>query len=269
MSSAANLERKRFNLQRLKERAEQEEKERLASQESTANKSNDDSDSQTDEGNNSAKKKLICRSLSSTSNASNVEGTDFDADMAIEEGSWYDVFHDEAGVHEAMARTNVVTPDSKTPVRPLRSSSKSPVASREVSHSGDKPKRDIENIRRRLSCTGAPTDAIPKSKLATVRVHSPTVQKKKSPPSKATRKVSSDEKKPLGIMSKIFSPGGQTSPKNEESMNLVSLSNARTKDGRSPHTVDDKDQSRFSPSNTATNTFLHIRSHIDEQLFNN
>eukprot|EP00603_Paraphysomonas_imperforata_P002406 CAMPEP_0114421098 /NCGR_PEP_ID=MMETSP0103-20121206/4900_1 /TAXON_ID=37642 ORGANISM="Paraphysomonas imperforata, Strain PA2" /NCGR_SAMPLE_ID=MMETSP0103 /ASSEMBLY_ACC=CAM_ASM_000201 /LENGTH=276 /DNA_ID=CAMNT_0001589603 /DNA_START=55 /DNA_END=885 /DNA_ORIENTATION=- len=275
----SSLERKRFNLQRLKEkereRAEQEEKEkeRLNTEEREANKSRADSDSRTDEGDGSAKKKLVCRSISSTSNTSNLEGSDFDVDMAIEEGSWYDVFHDDVDVHEAATETKTVTPASITPARQLRSTSKSPVP-KERNLSGDKPKRNIESIRRRLSCAGvgAHPETTPKSKPTPVKVQSPMMQKKKTPPSKTAPQVSSDmsdEKKPASLMSKLFTPGGQTSPKNLEAVNLVSLSHTRANDDHRPHAIDDKDQTRFSPSNMSTNTFLHIRSHIDDQLFSN
>ena len=279
MSTAANLERKKFNLKRLKEQQAEKkaEEEKLA----LMSRSNSGGDSEMENGRKKSSERMICRTQSTASNissTSNLEDAEFDLD--IEEGCWYDVFRDNPS--PTAEKEDQPTPNPNLNTKGRKSKSPCSIGSSVKDENSLENIRHIEKIRRRLSISSSPISALTSplsSKPHSIQINSLTTQKHTLTHTPNSRTPSNDSDKSIvssSIFEKIITTAGQCSPKaSSEGVNLVSLRDNSPKS--LDHCTSDRllfrarsgsGGSKFSNGRPTSDSFKDLRSRIDDQLFN-
>lgn len=227
-----------------------------------------------------SEKKIVCRSPSGASNISNVDSVDFD--VVVEEGSWYDVFHDDDD-----AMDDIASPEDKSSVKvnDSRPVTKSPAPT----ENAKKPfanRTHMATIRRRLSSTSSlPEKSSPPqfspvtNKPSRVPIQSGhSCNRSKSPSPTSKRQSPSFRESPTlfgdgdgsnasKIMNRFFPTSGKSSPKNVDAVNLVTLGVNTQHVGKVKTKKDKESEKKNNNQESNRNSFSNIRSQIDDQLF--
>ena len=171
-----------------------------------------------------SKEKIVCRSCSTTSNTDSV-----DYDYTVENGSWYDVFADEAEQQE----------DRKVPTN---------AKSQLGTIGGSEKIKRIAEIKRRLSTTPSPPQITPAGRST----NSPSLSTGKTP-----------SPTPINtLFNKMIEKASPNSPTRSEPLELVNVCDGYDTDGSDSHRSSTPSPKRSSDS------FRDLRKKIDFQLFN-